>query len=133
MCTLPARVAGPECQHFDPCASSPCYNDGTCRNTSDPRRLCSCKDGFSGDLCQEFDSCKTNPCRWVRVCAWWVCVRRCVGVRAGACACVVCVRRCVCAPASVCAEVGVCVCVGGWVGAWVFASVRVRAEVCVCL
>lgn len=55
---------GPDCTiDTNECASSPCYNDGTCFDAFNVW-VCECRDGFGGPRCEEnIDDCASSPCR----------------------------------------------------------------------
>jgi hypothetical protein len=62
----PIGFTGPKCDvlinSIDPCASSPCENNGLCIN-NDGNYVCACLVGYAGDKCQWLDCCLNNPCK----------------------------------------------------------------------
>jgi len=56
-CNCSAGYYGLNCEKYDPCFSSPCFNNGTCvdlgqSNEGGGGYFCNCPTGFVGDYCQ---------------------------------------------------------------------------------
>ncbi|XP_071841566.1 uncharacterized protein [Apostichopus japonicus] len=61
-CQLTVTVVQPV---RDPCASDPCFNNGSCITTGSTEFVCMCQEGFIGTNCGQVVShiCDTNPCQ----------------------------------------------------------------------
>jgi hypothetical protein len=64
VCGLLAGFTGARCEvDIDECASRPCLNGATCRQSTPGTFRCECPTGFTDTLCQtDIDECATRPC-----------------------------------------------------------------------
>ncbi|KAK3099997.1 hypothetical protein FSP39_013258 [Pinctada imbricata] len=70
-CICPDRFVGTRCElDTDPCADSPCRNDGTCQIIPDSPNdfRCVCKDNLKGKFCEYGRWCNSNPCFYGGTC-----------------------------------------------------------------
>ncbi|XP_022088890.1 low-density lipoprotein receptor-related protein 4-like [Acanthaster planci] len=64
-CVCKDGEAGANCKLENPCASSPCKNEGKCfqSTSTDGDYFCQCTDRYTGKSCETFVSpCESNPC-----------------------------------------------------------------------
>lgn len=63
-CICPPGYTGLNCANIiNPCASSPCQNNGQCISLG-TQFLCACPLGFNGTLCEiPINPCASNPCK----------------------------------------------------------------------
>ncbi|KAJ8020411.1 Neurogenic locus notch-like protein 1 [Holothuria leucospilota] len=62
ICLCDSGFTGEFCdQPFDPCASSPCQNSGSCL-VNNGRFFCNCTESFMGERCENRVRCQPNPC-----------------------------------------------------------------------
>ena len=108
---------GWHCEYANtPCERSPCFNGGSCKESSDNTFICECPPNYLGSMCEQHVCLVDSPCRNNGMCVFdgsCICPE---GFKGEHCEINMC-KEIDCHNGGTC-ESGICICQPGYTGGW---------------